>query len=81
MSAARARIKRFVQRELLAGRAVRDEQSLWDAGVDSLGLIKLVRFVESSFAIEIPPRDVRPKVFESIAAIADYVERRRRRAA
>lgn len=75
MSDSRARIRRFVERDLLAGKSVGEGQSLWDAGVDSLGLLKLVRFVETSFGVVIPPRDVRPKTFESIDAIAEYVGR------
>jgi len=76
VSPARARIKRFVEDELLGGGRLADGDSLWEAGVDSLGIIKLVRFVEKAFSLSVPPRDVRPRTFASIESIAEYVERR-----
>ncbi|HEU5320067.1 MAG TPA: acyl carrier protein [Methylomirabilota bacterium] len=51
-----------------------DTESLLDRGViDSLGLLRLVAFLEGELRTKIPDADVVPEHFESIDAIADFV--------
>jgi acyl carrier protein len=45
--------------------------------LDSMGLVGLVRFLEQEFGIEIPDEDMGPELFESPAALAGYIARRR----
>ena len=53
------------------------DQSLLEAGViDSTGVLELIGFVESRFAIEVPDEDLLPENFDSIAGVVGYVERR-----
>lgn len=53
-----------------------DTESLIDAGlIDSTGILELVAFLEERFKIEIADADLVPANFDSISAIAAYVER------
>ena len=45
------------------------------AGLDSVGMITLLGEVEAAFGISIPPEEVMPEQFGSVAAIAALVER------
>lgn len=52
-----------------------DTESLIDAGlIDSMGILELVAFLEERFKIEIADTDLVPANFDSISAIAAYVE-------
>jgi acyl carrier protein len=76
----RAQIRAFVLAHfpLARARAVGDEDSLLDAQViDSLGILELVTYVEEAFAITVTDDDLSPENFESIAALAGFVDRRR----
>ena len=44
--------------------------------VDSLGVMRLVSFVEQRFNIRVPPEDVTIEHFRSIRVIAEYIESR-----
>jgi len=55
--------------------------SLLDAGIiDSTGVLELVCFLESQFAIEIADDEMLPENLDSIAAISAYVQRKTHRA-
>ncbi len=74
-------IREFVASELSwsgAASALSDDLPLIPSGaVDSLGLVRLVSFVESCYGIPIAVEEVVPRNFGTIAAIARFVERRR----
>ena len=56
---------------LLAGD---DEKSFLQNGIlDSLGFVKLMLFLEDTFAIQIDRKDVRPENFDSLGKIVRYV--------
>ena len=58
------------------------DESLTQAGVlDSMGVLELIMFVEERFKLKVPDQDMLPENFDSVRAIADYVERRKRQAA
>ena len=51
---------------------------LIETGVlDSMGLVRLIQFVEQQFGITIPDADVTPDLFNSPADLAAYVAIRR----
>lgn len=51
---------------------------LIETGVlDSMGLVRLIQFVEQQFGIAIPDADVTPDLFNSPADLAAYVAMRR----
>jgi acyl carrier protein len=73
----RETIRRFIQRELLSDRRVEDDEQLLVGGaIDSLGVMRLVAFIEASFGIRVPAGDIRLPNFATLDAIAVYVERR-----
>lgn len=67
-------IRGFVENDLLSGRKVADDEGLLLSGlVDSLGVMRLVSFIESSFDIKVPSSDLRLENFANLAAISAYV--------
>ena len=72
-------LAQFVRNELLHGRkvALTDDADLLSAGiVDSLGLLRLVAFLEERFGVKVPDEDVVFENFQSIRAMATYVAQR-----
>jgi acyl carrier protein len=70
----------FIRQELLHGRAVKldDDLDLLSAGViDSLGILRMVAFMEERFGVKVPDEDVVFENFQSIRAMADYVAQRK----
>jgi acyl carrier protein len=52
----------------------RDDDSLLALGlIDSLGVMELVNYVSSVFAVEVDPLDVTPANFDSLRNIANYI--------
>jgi acyl carrier protein len=53
-----------------------DTESLLDAGlIDSTGILELVSYLESEFAIIVQDEDIVPENLDSVNQIAAYVER------
>ncbi len=46
--------------------------------IDSLGILKLVGFLEKTYGIQVDDVDVVPENFQSIQSITDYVDMKRR---
>ena len=53
-----------------------DDNLLIGGLVDSLGIMRLISFIEQSFKIRVPPEDVTIQHFRSIRVIAEYVDSR-----
>jgi len=71
-------IEEFVVQKLLDGREVETNENLLLSGlVDSLGVMRLVRFLEETFDVSVPPEDVNIKHFMTISAIEAYIAGRR----
>ncbi|MBW2663334.1 MAG: acyl carrier protein [Deltaproteobacteria bacterium] len=57
---------------------VRDDQSLLDAGIiDSLGVLKLLAFLDETFGIIPLEEELNPETFSSVNSICDFVERKK----
>lgn len=70
----------FVRDELLRGEEIEvtaDDEIVLDGTVDSLGVTRLVDFLESEFKVSVPPQDVTIENFRSIRTMADYVRAKR----
>ncbi len=70
----------FVNDDLLAGSGIvvtADDEIVLDGTVDSLGVTRLIGYIDERFGIAIPAEDVTIEHFRSIGAIADYLRRRR----
>jgi acyl carrier protein len=60
------------------GFSLTGNDSLLEAGViDSVGVLELMEFIESTYGIEIPDSDVLPENLDSIDAITRYVTAKR----
>lgn len=67
----------FVSEKLLDGRSIASDENLLLSGlVDSLGVMQLVRFLETRFGIQIPAEDVTIEHFMTVDAISAYVGNR-----
>ena len=72
-------VREFIGKEL--GREVdrvTDAESLLEAGIlDSLGVLSLVGFIEQHYGITVTEDEMMPENFDSIEAIAAFVNGRR----
>ena len=50
-----------------------DEDLLEDGLVDSLGIMRLISYIESEFGYSVPPEDVTVDSFMSVTAIVAYL--------
>jgi len=72
----------FINTSIMArGRPVRSNDDLETAGVDSMGLLKILLFIEAEFGFWIPDEDLVEENIRSPRALAGYICRylRRRR--
>jgi len=68
----------FIRNEVVRSQdAIEPSYSLIESGIlDSLGVLKLVMFLEERYGIQVDAGDVIPKNFDSIDAICAYVDKR-----
>ena len=78
MDSNQAIIIKYIQENLLIGKGeieLLPEDDLLGSGlIDSLGVMRLVSFVEETFNIKIPPEDIIIENFMDVKAITNYVE-------
>jgi acyl carrier protein len=59
-------------------RGVGDSDLLLETGIiDSLGILDLVQFLETEFGLHVEDDELLPENFQSIRAVAEFVERKR----
>lgn len=70
-------IREYISKELLEDDEPLgdDENLLADGMVDSLGMLRLVAFIEESHGIRVPPEDFTIENFRTIDALDDYLKR------
>ena len=74
-----SKIKGFVIENFPAARKrnLTDDVSLLESGiVDSIGILEIVAFIEKSFQVTISDDDLTPENFNSIKAIAAFLQAR-----
>jgi acyl carrier protein len=71
-------VRRFIEQELKRQLGtVTDSESLLEGGIlDSLGVQELVGFIERQYSIGVTEDELMPENFETIEAIAAFVQRR-----
>ena len=78
MDSKQAIIIKYIQENLLSGKSeieLSSEDNLLGSGLlDSMGVMRLVVFVEETFNIKIPPEDIVIENFMDVNAITNYVE-------
>jgi acyl carrier protein len=74
-------LEQFILQQLLTGSSIdaidHDEDLLGAGVVDSHGLMQLVTFLRERYGIAVPDEALTPENFQTIAAIAAFVERER----
>jgi acyl carrier protein len=70
-------LKQYITEELLNNRVTITEEDnlLSDGMVDSLGMMRLVSFIEETFNVGIPPEDLLIENFRTVNTISDYLQR------
>ena len=70
----RDELKSYIETDLLSGHEVEPGEELLLSGlVDSLGVMRLIAFIETRFGIRVPAGDMKLQNFRSIDAIATYL--------
>lgn len=71
----RQAIREFIATELLSGTQLKDDDELLISGlVDSLGVMKLIAYIDKELGIRVPHADIKIRNFATINAISDYLE-------
>jgi acyl carrier protein len=78
----KTRIRQYIVDSILMtgdGHDLSDQASLIERNIlDSTGVLELASFLEDSFGIKIADEELVPANLDSVAAIASYVDRKRR---
>lgn len=70
-------VRSYIIDELLSGKTVADDEELLVSGlVDSIGVMRLVAYLEQQYTIAVPPQDVTIEHFATIEAIVSYLQER-----
>ncbi len=76
----RSSISTYIRSEFdvaLSGAQLSDDTQLIESGIiDSLGIMKLLQYLEDSFSIHIADDELRPENFETPGTIVSLVERK-----
>ncbi len=73
-------LRAFIEDSLLIignGPISDEDELLLDGMIDSLGVTRLIAFIESELHIAVPAQDATIENFASVRVISDYVEHRR----
>jgi acyl carrier protein len=58
--------------------ALTDDASLLDQGiVDSTGVLEIIGFLESEFAVQVDDAEIVPENLDSVGRIAEFVQRKK----
>lgn len=68
----------YINEQFAADDPVEAEDDLLGEGVlDSLGMMKLILFIETEFELKVPPQDMTIENFMSIDAMTAYISKRK----
>jgi acyl carrier protein len=73
------KLRQMVKEEMIVdpNEALNDDDDLLLSGrIDSLGIVRLIAVIEEELKISIPPEDVVIENFETLNAIASYLDHR-----
>jgi acyl carrier protein len=74
-------IRDFVRETFLKNSVTKnltDDISLVESGIiDSLGILKVLLFIEETFGFKVDEQDVVPEYFENVNALAAYIDQHR----
>jgi acyl carrier protein len=70
-------LRQFVLTELIYCEdidAFGDEEDLLEAGMDSMGIMRLIMFAEREFKVTLPDTDVEPDSVRTINALVEWIK-------
>ena len=74
-----SKLKHFIATELMYGEdddVLSSEEPLLGSGiVDSLGIMRLVSYIEEEFGVVVPEDELIPEHFQTVSRLAAFVER------
>ena len=73
-------LKKFIFKELVhvADEAsFSDDDDLLEAGLDSMGIMRLVLFIEEKFGVTLPDEEIEPDNIQTVKRISAWIERHR----
>jgi acyl carrier protein len=77
-------VREFVIENFLFGdgTSLQDDVSFLNSGIiDSTGVLELIMFLESTYAIKVQPEEMVPENFDSVNQVAQFLSRKVARAA
>jgi acyl carrier protein len=81
MSEYSAKVKEFIMTEVnpdLQLQKLDDDESLTDSGiVDSLGVLRILAFLDESFGIDLSSEEIKPENFRTVRSICELIETRK----
>jgi len=54
-----------------------ENDDLLEAGLDSMGIMRLVLFIEEELGVSLPDEEIEPDNIQTLAAIVSWIERHR----
>ncbi len=64
----------YIQSEISNNTLINEDDDLLTEGIlDSMGMMKLIRFIETKFQIQVPFEDMTVENFMTVEKICDYV--------
>jgi acyl carrier protein len=76
------KVKEFLQKETyrkIGNNEIDDNKNLLESGIiDSLGLIRLIEYLENVFSVNIPDEEVLAENFENMSAIIELIVKLRK---
>ena len=70
-------VKQFITEEFVPdgdGNELKEDQSLLESGIiDSLGIMKLLVFIEEKFQLKVSDEELIPENFETLSTIANLI--------
>lgn len=76
-----SRLRAFVLGELIYcddPEAFSDDADLFEAGLDSLGIMRLIMFAEREFGVTLPDTEIEPDTVRTLHALTRWIEAQRR---
>jgi acyl carrier protein len=71
-------IRQFLNDEFIFDGEIKDSDSLLDNGViDSMGVLRIVEFIEKNYNIKVKNDEITPDNFDSIDKIKNYIENKK----
>jgi acyl carrier protein len=77
------KLKHYIATEIMYADddALSEDEPLLGSGIiDSLGIMRLVSYIEEEFGVEVPEDQLVPEHFRTVTALAQFVDRLQHRA-